>query len=1319
MTRAQKPLCSGTPASSGRSAVRPSHRIDGAAPALPRLMPVSLACALAIGAMAPAQAQPASNQLPVINGGVAPINAGVGATTGTAANPVMNITQTGPRGLIEWQSFSIGSGARVNIVQPGPQSVLVNRVTPGNAPASEIYGQLSSNGRVFLVNPAGITFGAGAQVNVGSLVATTLDLAPSMLENQYKALLDPATPSIALAANGAGSLVVSSGATLRADPAGGGSVVLVGNQGVTHNGLVEAVRGRIAAGVGTAANVVLPASDSGFIDVVVTSAAPTGTVLLGGGSALRADGGSIVIGSSAGGVARADDITVNGEVNAGSTVAAGGSVRIDAGDNGSATLGRDGAISVEATAAGQRGGDVVVLGGNITLDDRSILTAVPVTGAAAINASGVAGGGSVTLGGSQTRAASVGNNVLVAADATGQGDGGRIAILANYEDASTAPVARVNYGVTEIYGALSARGGVSGGNGGRIETSGRALTTSLEDVNLGSLAASVDARARAVGGVAGTWTLDPFNVTISNNPSTSTNGRWEPTAPGANIAAADISAALDRGTNVEITTGTADSGSQAGTITFSNATIRRNVTGAATTLTLRAHDAITFDGAAITAADGAAINVNLFTDLDGNATGHALLTGSRIQTAGGSLVVAGGRDPASGSASSNGQLAAVTLIDTSVDTTSATGDGSVTLRGRATAGSTDPGVRLGTSFVAAGDISVRGTADTGSGVLLEGSALQSVSGNIDVRGVATRTTGGGTQVIGLEAVDATINLGTGNLVLAGRGDDAGVVFDGSAATGLQYSNLRITTDGATGGNIQLAGEAANSAGAGIAFRDLDTGGLEVRAGASTGIPTLANVSLGAISADGLAMVLGLDANPSAASVRTSGAINFRPVGVAADGQLVERTDAAITVGAGRSSGFVIDPRQLAPASFQAERGIVIGSASHAGAIDVQAEALAGLQGVSLSLQNQGAGSGGVSLGGGTQLGNLEILTAGSVSQSGGFAVTGDLTLVGGTTVDLASAGNTVGGNVSFAGPATLSLLVDGNLSVGTAAAPAARFDALTGSYAAPALTASSGSNQATLRSSNGTVTVTHGIGMTAGRLDLVSPTGVTVDAAAALSGAAVRAWAPVVDWAATGRINYYGCTFPDCSLSGITPPTTGLNALFPTRPVLTVVARPGTGATGTAPPAFTFEVSGLANGDTTGTALTGALTTTATATSPAGTYTIDQGTLASPTGYAIQYTGATYTVGQGPGAGPGPVSGLLNDFSRETVRSAYLSEFRSDVYGRNLALPFVCTAQSVIRDSVGSEATSDPLASEWGKVRHQPQLTGCLEVTQGGQCAAF
>ena len=32
---------------------------------------------------------------------------------------------------------------------------------------------------------------------------------------------------------------------------------------------------------------------------------------------------------------------------------------------------------------------------------------------------------------------------------------------------------------------------------------------------------------------------------------------------------------------------------------------------------------------------------------------------------------------------------------------------------------------------------------------------------------------------------------------------------------------------------------------------------------------------------------------------------------------------------------------------------------------------------------------------------------------------------------------------------------------------------------------------------------------------------------------------------------------------------------------------------------------------------------------------------------------------------------------------------------------------------------SDPLAAEWGKVRNQPQLSGCLDVSDGGSCSAF
>ena len=159
------------------------------------------------------------------------------------------------------------------------------------------------------------------------------------------------------------------------------------------------------------------------------------------------------------------------------------------------------------------------------------------------------------------------------------------------------------------------------------------------------------------------------------------------------------------------------------------------------------------------------------------------------------------------------------------------------------------------------------------------------------------------------------------------------------------------------------------------------------------------------------------------------------------------------------------------------------------------------------------------------------------------------------------------------------------------------------------------------------------------------------------------------------------------------------------------------GTAGAAFPPFTYTSNGLVNGDTAANALAGALGTDATSASPAGTYTINQGTLVSPTGYIVNYTPGTLTLAAGATPVPPVVTGLEDP--REMVRSAFLAEYRSDVYGRNLATPFICTAQSVISESVARESGSDPLASEWGKVRNQPQLSGCLDVASGGQCAAF
>ena len=88
----------------------------------------------------------------------------------------LTVTNT-PGAIINWQSFSVGKGETTHFQQQSAASSVLNRVGMQNAAAiSKIDGTLSSNGRVFLINPNGIVFGAGSVVDTQGLVASTLAL---------------------------------------------------------------------------------------------------------------------------------------------------------------------------------------------------------------------------------------------------------------------------------------------------------------------------------------------------------------------------------------------------------------------------------------------------------------------------------------------------------------------------------------------------------------------------------------------------------------------------------------------------------------------------------------------------------------------------------------------------------------------------------------------------------------------------------------------------------------------------------------------------------------------------------------------------------------------------------------------------------------------------------------------------------------------------------------------------------------------------------------------------------------------------------------
>lgn len=97
-----------------------------------------------------------------------------GSADFTQTGNTLNINQHTQNLSTQWNTFNIGRHATVNFNQQNQSSVALNRVLDNNA--SQIMGRLNANGQVFLINPNGVIFSKTAQVNVGGIVASTLDL---------------------------------------------------------------------------------------------------------------------------------------------------------------------------------------------------------------------------------------------------------------------------------------------------------------------------------------------------------------------------------------------------------------------------------------------------------------------------------------------------------------------------------------------------------------------------------------------------------------------------------------------------------------------------------------------------------------------------------------------------------------------------------------------------------------------------------------------------------------------------------------------------------------------------------------------------------------------------------------------------------------------------------------------------------------------------------------------------------------------------------------------------------------------------------------
>ena len=550
------------------------------------LLKQSVSALALLAGLVPLGARPAASQTLPSGGSVAGGRATVGAPTAGS----LTVNQSSQRAVINWNSFSVGAGGTVTFQQPNASAATLNRVT--GSTSSTIAGRVQANGQVYLVNPNGILITSSGTVDTAGFTASTLETSDG----------DFMAGRQRYAGSGRSADVTNQG---RIRVRGGGDAVLIGGR-VTNEGTITASGGRVGLAAGERVSV--DVEGDGFLTVSVPSGDPDrARALIRQTGVIRARGGRVEArAATSADVARAA-IQLGGTIEAGEVAPTAGGVRFGGGAGGAEAAARPqgrvrGQVAAPPPARPRGAGRVVVdggAGGSVAVTGRVDAAsrhgsggAVTVTGrdlaltGARLDVSGATGGGSVRIGGDyqgsgplpRAQTVTIDAASTIRADATSSGDGGRVIVWSD--------------GFTGFSGAISARGGRLGGDGGFAEVSGKA-----------TLAFAGSADLRATLGRFGTLLLDPYNVAISSGADTNQSGF---TATGndsvINVTTLQNQLALS---NVTISTGSG--GSQAGDITVA-API---VWGSGSTLTLNAYRSIAVNANIfVTGAGGLAFNTN-------------------------------------------------------------------------------------------------------------------------------------------------------------------------------------------------------------------------------------------------------------------------------------------------------------------------------------------------------------------------------------------------------------------------------------------------------------------------------------------------------------------------------------------------------------------------------------------------------------------------------------------------------------------------------------------------------------------------------------
>ncbi|MBI6882395.1 YDG domain-containing protein [Pseudomonas putida] len=316
-------------------------------------------------------------------GGIISIGEGTIVDSGTGQ---LTIKQTTDKLGINWQSFNVGPDGRVVFEQPNQNSIALNRVIGSDG--SSILGRIDANGQVFLINPNGVVFGQDAKVNVGGIVASTMDISDTDFVNgNYK-----------FQSQTSNGEVINNGEIVAAQ---GGYVAILGKT-VKNNGLIKAQLGKVALAAGDAVN--LDFNGDGLLSVQVTASAIQAQVDNQG--LIEANGGTVLMTAKATNALLDTVVNNEGIIRAQTISSQGGKITLDGGDSGTVNI----AGTLDTTSQGaDSGGMIDISGSTVKVRDTASISAASESGS---NGLLVIQSSNFTIGEGSDAIGSIGGDVL-------------------------------------------------------------------------------------------------------------------------------------------------------------------------------------------------------------------------------------------------------------------------------------------------------------------------------------------------------------------------------------------------------------------------------------------------------------------------------------------------------------------------------------------------------------------------------------------------------------------------------------------------------------------------------------------------------------------------------------------------------------------------------------------------------------------------------------------------------------------------------------------------------------------------------------------